>query len=370
MMMEWYTIANVEDLDTPSLVIYPDRVKRNLEVVKRFIGDVSKLRPHVKTSKSPDVVKLMLEAGITKFKCATIAEAEMLAELGIRDVLLAYQPVGPKQERFCMLQEVYGQTTFSCLVDNSKSLLELSATAVKRGQQIRVLIDLNVGMNRTGIAPGTEAFRLYQQARQSKGVIFVGLHAYDGHLRDADLALRTEKCDAAYRGVDLLRAEIAADMGAEPLIVVGGTPTFPIHAKRNGVETSPGTFIFWDKGYQQILAEQPFEFAALVATRVISKTENQTLCVDLGHKSIAAENPIGQRVYFLNTPGLQPIGHSEEHLVLRIDTPAKIEVGDVLYGVPHHICPTVALYEEAAVCRDHAVGETWSIAARKRKIKI
>lgn len=370
MMMEWYKIANVDDIDTPALVIYPDRVRRNLEVVKSFVGDVMKLRPHVKTCKSPDVVRLMMAAGITKFKCATIAEAEMLAGLGARDVLLAYQPVGPKQARFCRLQQTYHETVFSCLVDNSKSLSELSAAAETHGQQVRVLIDLNVGMNRTGIKPGEDALRLYKETRQLKGITFVGLHAYDGHLRDADLAVRKEKCDEAYRGVDLLRAQIAADMGSEPLIVAGGTPTFPIHAKRKGVEASPGTFIFWDKGYEQILAEQPFEFAALVVTRVISKAADQTLCVDLGHKSIASENPVGQRVYFLNTTGLEPIGHSEEHMVFRSDSASTIEVGDVLYGIPHHICPTVALYDEAAVCRDHTVSETWPVTARKKRIKI
>jgi D-serine deaminase-like pyridoxal phosphate-dependent protein len=369
--MEWYTIQNAEALDTPALVIYPDRIKKNLAVLKSFVGDIRKLRPHVKTSKSPDVVRLMMEAGITKFKCATIAEAEMLAQMGAKDVLLAYQPVGPKAERFCLLQETYRETVFSCLVDNSGSLAELSAASEKRGETVRVLIDLNVGMNRTGIAPGKEAFELYQRARRTNGIMFVGLHAYDGHLRDADLALRTEKCDAAFRGVELLRQQIKKeDSGGDPLIVVGGTPTFPIHAKRADVEASPGTFIFWDRGYQQVLTEQPFEFAAVVVARIISKPDDHTLCVDLGHKSIASENPVGQRVYFMNAPELQPIGHSEEHMVFRNEAPTPLKVGDVLYGIPHHVCPTVALYEEAAVCENNSVTERWTITARKRRIKI
>jgi len=368
--MEWYTIRNTEALDTPALVIYPERVKKNLDILKAFVSDIGKLRPHIKTSKSPDVVKLMMEAGVTKFKCATIAEAEMLAALGVKDVLLAYQPVGPKVKRFYQLQEGYKKTAFSCLVDNSKSLAELSAASAKNGQPVRVFIDLNVGMNRTGISPGEGAFQLYEEARRSSGIVFIGLHVYDGHLRDADLALRTEKCDAAFRGVDLLREQIAKDMKADPRVVAGGTPTFPIHAKRAGVEASPGTFIFWDKGYQQILAEQPFEFAAVVVSRVISRPDDHTLCVDLGHKSIASENPIAQRVYFLNAPDIQPIGHSEEHMVFRLQAGTPYKVGDVLYGIPHHICPTVALFEEAAVCQNNAVAGSWSIAARKRRIKI
>ena len=369
-MMEWYSIQNAETLDTPALVIYPDRVKKNLEIVKTFVDDVGKLRPHIKTSKSPDVIRLMLEAGITKFKCATIAEAEMLALQGAKDVLLAYQPVGPKVRRLCELQQHFTQTVFSCLIDNPESLAALSAMADMYRRPIQVLIDVNIGMNRTGIAPGDEALQLYREAAHSKGIVFVGLHAYDGHLRDPDLALRTKKCDEAFQPIDTLRKEIAVAPGKDPVVVAGGTPTFPIHAKRRGVEASPGTFIFWDKGYQQTLDEQPFQFAALVVTRIISKPDSRTVCADLGHKSIAAENPLKQRVYFLNAPDLEPIGHSEEHMVFRTGANAACKVGDILYGVPHHICPTVSLYDDAAVCRNNAVKESWPILARRRRINI
>ena len=124
------------------------------------------------------------------------------------------------------------------------------------------------------------------------------------------------------------------------------------------------------KGYQQILKEQPFEFAALVVTRVISKPDSHTVCLDLGHKSIASENPLPQRVHFLNATGVTPTGHSEEHLVLRVENKEGLAPGDVLYGIPHHICPTVALYEEAAVYSDGKVKGFWPILSRKRKINI
>ncbi|HEY9489249.1 MAG TPA: D-TA family PLP-dependent enzyme [Chryseosolibacter sp.] len=369
-MNEWYTIGNIESLDTPALVIYPDRVKNNLKILKTFVEDSRQLRPHIKTNKCPQVVKLMLEAGISKFKCATIAEAEMLAAEGAKDVLLAYQPVGPKARRFCELQGKYKETVFSCLFDNINSLSGLSAAATEYKQKIRVFMDLNVGMNRTGIVPGDEAIALVREALRSTGIEFTGLHAYDGHLRDPDLGIRKQNCDDAFKGVEWMRKEVLHITGKDPVVVAGGTPTFPIHAKRKGVEASPGTFIFWDKGYQQVLAEQPFEFAALVVTRVISKPEAQRVCVDLGHKSIASENAIAQRVHFLNGPGLQPIGHSEEHMVFEMDDTHRYEVGDVLYGVPHHICPTVALYDEGYICRENSVEEIWPIVARKRKITI
>jgi D-threonine aldolase len=369
-MMDWYTIRNADRLDTPALVLYPDRIKRNIELLKTFVADTNQLRPHVKTNKCPQVVKLMLEARITKFKCATIAEGEMLALEGAGDVLLAYQPVGPKARRFCDLTRKYPKTIFSCLIDNLKSLSELSALGVESNLKIRVLIDLNVGMNRTGIEAGKEALELYLAASNSKGIDIIGLHVYDGHLRDTDFALRKQKCDDTFRAVEVLQEQILKATGNNPIVVAGGTPTFPIHAKRKGVEASPGTFIFWDRGYQQLLAEQPFEFAALVVTRVISKPHDQTICIDLGHKSIASENPITHRVYFLNAPDMQPIGHSEEHMVFRTESNQPREVGDVLYGVPLHICPTVALYEEASTCLGNMVGENWPILARKRKISI
>src|SRR3989337_1213734 len=126
-MKDWYTIRNAETLDTPALVLYPDRIRNNIKILKSFVTDTKQLRPHIKTNKCPQVIQLMLEGGITKFKCATIAEAEILAIEGAKDVLLAYQPVGPKARRFCELQRAFGKTIFSCLIDNEKSLSELSA---------------------------------------------------------------------------------------------------------------------------------------------------------------------------------------------------------------------------------------------------
>lgn len=369
-MKPWYAISNIDTLDTPSLVIYPEHVIKNLAILRSFVADMNRVRPHIKTNKCPQVAALMMEEGVTKFKCATIAEAEMLAMQGAKDVLLAYQPVGPKTQRFSMLQKKYSGTIFSCLIDNVESLKALSSLAAANDETIRVFIDLNVGMNRTGIRPGREAFDLFREASRSKGIAFIGLHAYDGHLRDADPEVRSQKCNEAFRPVTALRLEIAKASGRDPVIVAGGTPTFPIHAKRSDVEVSPGTFIFWDKGYQQILSEQPFEFAALVVTRVISVPDEHTVCLDLGHKAIAAENAITQRVYLLNASGLQPVGHSEEHMVFRSEGKHAFRTGDVFYGVPYHICPTVALYEEAAVCREHHAAGIWPILSRKRMISV
>jgi D-serine deaminase-like pyridoxal phosphate-dependent protein len=371
----WYVIDNVAQLDSPALVVYPDRVRENVTLLTQAIYDVNRLRPHVKTNKSREATRLMLDAGIQKFKCATIAEAEMLAMTGARDVLLAYQPVGAKQQRFVELIQKYPDTLFACLVDNLTTALQLSDLASVAEVSIPVYIDLNGGMNRTGIAPDEQAQTLYEQLTQLSGIRPMGLHAYDGHIRNPDLAQRTAECDAAFAPVQQLAETLSANGFTPPLIVAGGSPTFPIHAKRHidglpPVECSPGTFIYWDKGYGSILTEQPFRPAALVVTRVISLPDSTKLCLDLGHKSVAAECELGLRVSFLNAPELQAVGQSEEHLVVEAGAGHTYQVGDVLYGIPNHICPTVALYERAFAIEDGLVTGEWATIARDRIIAV
>src|SRR5436190_12465152 len=157
MSESWFEIKNIKELDSPVLVVFPERVKHNIQLAIEMICDVSRLRPHIKTNKSPDVAKLMLKAGITKFKCATIAEAEMLAQCDAADVLLAYQPLGPKLDRFISLIKKYPSTKFSCLTDNIAAANEQSLAFSAENIIVPVYFDLNVGMNRTGISPNEDA---------------------------------------------------------------------------------------------------------------------------------------------------------------------------------------------------------------------
>lgn len=353
----WFQVENISDVDSPGLLIYPERVKENIRILKAFAdNDVRRLRPHVKTNKSPDVTRMLVRAGIEKFKCATIAEAEMLAMNGATDVLLAHQPVGPKIKKFGELVKKYPGVKFSCIADD--------ITIIKQLGSANVYLDLNVGMNRSGIEP-EKALELYKAGQN-----VVGLHAYDGHLRDPDLAVRTRQCDEGFSRVLKLQADIKNQFNRTLPIVAGGTPSFPIHAKRRDVECSPGTFVYWDKGYQSMLKEQPFLIAAIVITRIISIPTPDTICVDLGHKGIASENPIDKRVYFLNAAGLTPIGHSEEHLVLKTEGNHTYKVGDVFYGVPHHICPTVNLYDSPNVVENGRYTGNWETVSGKRKLSI
>jgi D-serine deaminase-like pyridoxal phosphate-dependent protein len=366
---QWYQISNIDEVDSPALVIYPQRVKANIHTAVSMVGDVQRLRPHVKTNKCMEAVVLMMDEGISKFKCATIAEAEMMGMCSAKDVLLAYQPVGPKLKRFIEIIKKYPSTLYSCLTDNDDAAVEMSAAFSANNLTVPVYLDLNVGQNRTGILP-EHAVQLYIQCSKLAGIRPIGLHAYDGHLRDVDLNDRKRNCDACFEKVTEVEIEIIKNGFEEPLIIAGGSPTFSIHCQRAGVECSPGTFVYWDKGYSDLCPEQNFLHAALVIARVISLPAENRLCLDLGHKSVAAENEIGKRVYFLNAPELKAVGQSEEHLVVETGAGHHYKVGDVLYGLPVHICPTIALYERAITVNDHFANGAWRTIARDRKINV
>ena len=368
MSNDWYIFQDVTSVDSPALILYKDRIAENITRLVNSIDDVNRLRPHIKTHKSPAVSAMMLKAGIQKFKCATIAEAEMLASAGAKDILLAYQPVGPKAERLAALCKTFSSATIACLIDNIDTAQALNQVFRSHQATIGVYIDLNVGMNRTGIVPAL-ALDLFNACKSLQHIRIIGLHAYDGHLRDPDMNIRTKQCDEAFAPVFKLRDDIEKQFG-KMVIVAGGTPTYSIHSKRKSIECSPGTFIYWDKGYEQILQEQHYLHAALVITRIISIPVKGVICADLGHKAIASENPLQNRVYFLNAPDIKPTGHSEEHMIFSTEHPEKYKVGDVLYGVPHHVCPTVALHDEAVVVESNRIIDRWSNASRKRKISL
>ena len=329
-MDDWYVISNVDRIDSPALAFYPDRISGNIELAKRIIGDTNRLRPHVKTNKAAEVSRMLLDAGIRKFKCATIAEAEMLGHINAPDVLLAYQPVGPKISRLLDLIKAYPATHYSCLVDQAENARAISALCEAGNITLDVFIDLNVGMNRTGVLP-ERAEALVDAILPLKSLQIIGLHGYDGHIHDAELSVRCQGADAAYALTERVFREISRKF-AYPLVkVMGGTPTFPMYAKRKDCECSPGTFVFWDWGYGNAYPDMPFKVAALLITRVISVLDEHHVCVDLGYKAVASESPL-PRVFFLNHPEAKPISQSEEHLVLEVPDSRLYPLGSVFYG--------------------------------------
>jgi D-serine deaminase-like pyridoxal phosphate-dependent protein len=365
----WYLVENADDIPSPSLLIYRDRVEANIREMVAIAGDADRLRPHVKTHKLAEVTRLQMAAGATRFKCATIAEAEMVAACGARDVLLAYQPVGPNVARLRKLADRFEAAAFSAVVDDEGALERISAGFRDAASPIELLLDLDVGMHRSGIAPGPRAADLYARIASLPGVRQGGVHAYDGHIRDFSVEARAAAADRAFAPVRDLVETLERAGHAVPRVVVGGTPTFPVHARREGVELSPGTCVFWDAGYGASLPDLPFRPAALVLTRVVSRPGGTRLCLDLGHKAIASESP-HPRVQLLNLPDAAAVLHSEEHLVVETPRASAIAVGDCCYGVPWHICPTVALHAEAVVIEGGRATDRWRVASRDRRLTI
>ncbi|HWK58496.1 MAG TPA: D-TA family PLP-dependent enzyme [Parapedobacter sp.] len=364
--MEWYRLNNEHDVDSPALLVYPERITHNIELAISMIGDVSRLRPHVKTHKTAEILQLQLDAGITKFKCATIAEAEMLGVCGAPDVLLAYPLHGPKVARFLALVPRFPNTLFSAIVDHEAAAGHLSAAALTAGVAINTYIDLDVGMGRTGIRPGEDALHLYRYCATLQGLQVRGFHAYDGHVREIDLAKRKAICEDNFQPIQHMVRTLQEEGVTSPRIIIGGSPSYPVYAHYPDVECSPGTFVLWDKGYGDTLPEQKFLPAAVLLCRVVSTPGPDRICVDLGYKAVASENLLERRLHFLNAPNLKPISHSEEHLVLAAPADHGYRVGDVVYALPIHVCPTVALYNQLTVVKAQRAVGTWEVAARTR----
>lgn len=358
--MNWYKIENIETVDSPSLVLYKAIVLQNItQMIEMIGGEFDRLMPHVKTNKCTEVVALMVDKGIFQFKASTIAEAEMAARAGAKSVLIAHQLVGPKLERFIKLSAFFPNVSFSFLLDNLAHIAHVENLFEKHNFTGSVYIDVNNGMDRSGAEP-KDLDKIIERIENGANLKLLGLHIYDGHHRE-------EEYEARLKAIENDIAKI--DTKGLP-IITGGSPAFNIHLHNKNRICSPGTSVFWDWGYGEKFKEQAFSPAAIVVTRVISKPTQGIITIDLGHKAIAAENQINKRVKFLNLQNYELISQSEEHGVLKVKDWNKIKIGDVLYGVPYHVCPTVNLYDEMAIIDNKIASEYWQVIARKRKITI
>lgn len=365
----WYALTDTSKVNSPSLLVYPERIEENIRSMVAISGSVTNLRPHIKTHKMAEIVQMQQRHGIQKFKCATIAEAELLGQCGARDILLAMQPVGANIGRFFSLMHAYSKSHFSTLVDNETTLSKIAQKAAEVNKIAPLYLDINTGMNRTGCIPNEQAASLYSSMENNPNIHAKGFHVYDGHIRNSDIQERTEVCNAAFQKVLDLKDAIKKNGIIVPDIIAGGSPSFPIHGKRTGVDASPGTTLLWDARYAELFPEMPFLHAAVLLIRIISKPAENILCFDLGHKSVAPEMDF-PRVHIFGLENSKQIGQSEEHLVVETQRATAFEVGDVFYAIPVHICPTVAKYEEVLTVSDGAVTGSWKVAARNQKITI
>ncbi len=364
-METWYKIANENRVMTPSVLLFPDRIRDNIRRMVEIAGNPARLRPHVKTHKIPQIVRMQMEAGITKFKCATLAEVKMVAGTGGKDILLSYPLTGPGVDYFCKLVQKFPDTRFSVVVDNMDSCFRIERTAAKNNLVIPVFIDIDNGMHRTGIEPGNDAAFLAQYIYNSENLFFAGLHVYDGQTREPDFEERKRTIEKEFVPV-LGFAENLKNMGI-PVeeMVCGGSPSFPVHALIGNRTLSPGTTLLWDDGYGASFSDIGILPAAVLAARVISKPIGKFLCLDLGHKAIASEKP-HPRVKFFGISDYKVENHSEEHLVISTENHAGFSVGQLIYGIPLHICPTMALHDQVYVVERGRVTGKWKVTARSR----
>lgn len=368
-----YFISDPASVLSPALLFYKDLICRNLAEALRIAGSPARLRPHVKTHKTREIVRLELEAGVTKHKCATIAEAEMLADCGALDVLLAYPMVGPNCIRLARLAQAFPGCRFSVVADHPDSLQQLSVAMSGHQQQVDVLLDIDVGQHRTGIAPNDDAIKLYELTARLPGVQPGGLHVYDGHNHQESLADRIVAVEQQLKPVLALRETLEKKGLSVPRFVAGGTPTFPVFANMDipGLECAPGTCILHDHGYGTRFPDMNgFTPAALLLTRVISRPLRNRITLDLGYKAVASDPPAGKRCVLLNVPDYETILQNEEHLVVDTSAADRFQPGDVVYAVPTHICPTCAMHRFAYVIENGKVTGTWEIAARDRQLKV
>lgn len=363
MHQNWNAINGLETVASPGLLVNADGLARNIRSMLAIVGgDADRLRPHVKTHKMPAVIQQQLAAGIRKFKSATLSEAEMVASVGGRDVLLAYPIVGANLARLRRLLKKHPDCNFGVVVDDEVAMTELADSLDAGEPPLATFIDVDCGMHRTGIEWGESLDRLRQRIVERSELKFAGLHVYDGHLHQPDLGERRAAVESI---LESLQRNTSSWEPAE--FVVGGSPTFALWAEHSNITCSPGTSVFWDIGYGTNFPDLPFEISAALLTRVISKPGANRICLDLGYKAIAAEMPLPHRVEIPAIQDARLIGQSEEHLVVETNDAASIKIGDSFIAFPRHICPTVALHDFATVIRQSTCGdETWPVVARSR----
>lgn len=356
---------------TPALAIYPAIVRHNIQCMIRALGgEPSRWRPHLKTVKLEAMMKLVVDAGVTTAKCATTLELLTACRSGFSDVLVAYPHSGRNAQRVASIAAEFPGVRISALVESDAQVEQWTGTAVE------LFIDINPGMNRTGIERDhPEAIRQVAFRIRSEGLVFRGLHFYDGNSTEPDFAERTQRAQARY--AELLGVASFLENAGIPVpeIVTAGTPALPCVIPYEPLwkgsfrhQVSPGTVVYNDSSsLKQLPAEYGFQPAVIVISRVISHPKTGVVTCDAGHKSVSVDSGV-PNCLVLGHPGLEAQKPSEEHLpfALRDSSPAP-GIGDALYLLPRHVCPTVNNFDRAALVENGAVTSLESVSARGRE---
>jgi len=368
-----YPPVDVSGIPSPAILVFRHLLEHNLAQTLAIAGSPDRLRPHCKTHKTREIVKLLLERSVQRHKCATLREVAMCIEAGARDIVLAYQLVGPQTEQFTALAAREPDVRLAALVDCDMAAEWLSQAARAAGVTVGAMVDLDTGLHRTGLPLGEEAMRLYRRVSELPGLRPAGLHIYDAqnnhHPALADRAAAVERTIAPV----LEMAEALRREGHDvPELLCGGTGTFPCYARYGGAITcSPGTIVFWDQGYSKAFPDLDARLAqsAVLLGRVVSRPTPQHVTLDLGTKGIASDPPVGRRGLILGLEDAVTTIHNEEHWGVTSDRAGSYRVGDTVFVVPTHICPNTNLYpllyiidEQGAVC------DRWEVVARHRPL--
>lgn len=335
-----YFIADPDAIETPAMVLFQDQVDANIQALCDLVGGGENLFVHVKTHKSEAITRKQIAAGVAGFKCATLRELEMTLDAGATQAILAYPMAQPlKVDRFAGIADAHPNARVLAAVGDSSHIEALAPAAAGRERPLLAMLDLDVGMHRTGTAL-QRAEELYAAIAATPGLEPAGLHAYDGHEHFQDPAGRA---GAAQKHIDDLRAlkgRLEAAGHAVPLMVGGGSFSFAYYARAEGFHGSPGTVIYWDINGTTRMPDLPFRWAAMVLVQVVDRhPDQQTVTTDLGYKAVAADPPMAARARLLGHDGARLILQSEEHGVFLMNGDLP-EIGDYLLAIPGHVCPT------------------------------
>lgn len=342
-----YKIRQIESITTPRLLVFENRIDENIDTMKSILGSgfPAQLIPHAKTNKSVFTTSKMVHAGICAFK-ATPNEVEMLVRANSKEIFISYPLLQTHAEKLAELVIGNPHIKFYVQAGCREHLNILEKTASGKGITWNCFADIDVGMHRTGTEP-VAAIDLVKKICNSARLNFSGLHGYDGHNHNKTAAERLAESEKSMGKLITLFNDLT-DAGIEiPAVIAGGSPAFEddfniLQAQIGNatrVFVSPGTWIYWDSKYNNLLPGK-FSFAALVLAQVI-EAGDKYITLNLGHKRWAADQGV---VDLFSREGLQVISFSEEHTVLSHS--GKYQIGDFILIVPKHVCPTINLYSE------------------------
>jgi D-serine deaminase-like pyridoxal phosphate-dependent protein len=341
---EAYRIADIEQMLTPALIVFEAAVDSNIAAsIKHAGGDPNRLRPHIKTAKLQRVIRRYVHFGILQCKCATTREFEVACASGMRDVLVSYPMMGRNARRIEELSARYPDVVVAVLVDHRDQIEQW-------GRSIGIFIDVNPGMDRTGISSERSEMALdLAHAIIGSRRTFRGLHYYDGHLGSYEFETRRSLAIKGYEQLARLASAIE-DAGIQVgEVITSGTFVFmfasdfaPLVQAKWAHRLSPGAAIYGDTNViQNIPAEYGFHPAIVVATRVVSHPRSDLLTCDAGLKAVAGFAGL-PNCAVLGRPDLVPQRMSEEHLTLQAPPDSVLpDLGSILYLVPRHAGLTV-----------------------------